>query len=82
MLDLTPREFKLLAHLTQNALRVISPRELVQAVQGYDCEDEREAREMIKWYVYRLRRKVEPDPAHPQYILNVRGVGYTLGEGE
>jgi DNA-binding response OmpR family regulator len=35
-----------------------------------------EAREIIKWYVHRLRKKVEPDPPNPRYILNVRGVGY------
>jgi len=78
-LKLTPREFKLLVHLMQNAHRVISPRELVQVVQGYDCEDQREAREVIKWYIHRLRSKVEPDPSNPQYVLNVRGVGYTFG---
>ena len=81
-LDLTPREFQLLAHLMQNAHRVISPGELVQVVQGYNCEDEREAREIIKWYIHRLRHKVEPDPSNPRYVLNVRGVGYTFGSRE
>ncbi len=81
-LELTFSEFKLLAHLMQNADRVVSSKELVQVVQGYECEDEREAREIIKWYIHRLRRKVEPDPSNPQYILNVRGVGYTLGGKE
>lgn len=78
-LDLTPREFALLAHLMQNARRVVPVRELVRVVQGYEAESEWEAREVIKWYVHRLRRKVEKDPAHPRYILNVRGVGYRLG---
>ncbi len=78
-LELTSREFALLVHLMQNADRVIPPQELVQVVQGYDCEDRIEAREIIKWYVHRLRRKVEPDPSRPRYILNVRGVGYTFG---
>ena len=32
--------------------------------------------EIIKWYIHRLRKEVEPDPAKPRYILNVRGVGY------
>jgi len=79
-LDLTPSEFKLLFYLMQNAQRVISPRELVQAVREYECEHEREAREIIKWYIHRLRRKVEPDPSSPRHILNVRGVGYTFKE--
>jgi DNA-binding response OmpR family regulator len=79
-LDLTTREFKLLAHLIQNANRVVGPKELVQAVQGYECDSMYEARDIIKWYVHRLRRKVEPDPANPRYIANVRGVGYRFGE--
>ena len=79
-LDLTPSEFKLLLCLMQNAQRVVSPRELVRAVRGYECEYEWEAREIIKWYIHRLRRKVEPDPSSPRHILNVRGVGYTFEE--
>lgn len=79
-LDLTPREFALLAHLMRNVGRVVPVRELVRVVQGYEAESEWEAREVIKWYVHRLRRKVEKDPAHPRYILNVRGVGYRLGD--
>jgi len=77
-LDLTPGEFKLLLYLMQNAQRVVSPRELVRAARGYECEYEWEARDTIKWYIHRLRRKVEPDPSSPRHILNVRGVGYTF----
>lgn len=79
-LDLTPSEYKLLLCLAQNAHRVVSPRELVRAVRGYESESEREARDIIKWYIHRLRRKVEHDPSHPRHILNVRGVGYTFEE--
>jgi two-component system alkaline phosphatase synthesis response regulator PhoP len=75
-LELTPREFRLLVHLMENVHRVVSPQELVQVVQGYECEDVREAREVIKWYIHRLRRKLELDLTDPQYIVNVRGVGY------
>lgn len=81
-LDLTAREFRLLVHLVQNASRVIPPQELVQAVMEYKADDPIEARQVIKWYIYRLRRKVEPDPSNPRYILNVRGVGYTLADDE
>ena len=81
-LDLTPAEFRLLVHLIENAHRVVAPQELVQVVQGYVCEDVREAREIIRWHIHRLRAKVEPDPTQPRYILNVRGVGYTLGLDE
>ena len=79
-LDLTPGELKLLLCLMQNAQRVISPRELVLAVQGYESEYEWEARDTIKWHIHRLRRKVEPDPSNPRHILNVRGVGYRFEE--
>jgi DNA-binding response OmpR family regulator len=75
LLDLTLTEFKLLAYLMQHPDQVISPRELVSAVQGYEA-DEHEARAIIRVHVRRLRQKMEPDPDHPEYVLNVRGVGY------
>jgi DNA-binding response OmpR family regulator len=77
--ELTPREFVLLVHLMQNADRAVSPQELVEVVREYKPIDAYEARDIIKWYIYRLRRKVEPDPTEPCYILNVRGIGYTFG---
>ena len=79
-LDLTPREFSLLVHLMRNAPRVIPPTELVRVVRQYEVEHIHEAREIIKWYIHRLRRKVEPDPSAPRHILNVRGVGYRFVE--
>lgn len=78
--ELTNPELALLVHLIRNANRVVPHSELVAEVRQYQPEYPNEAREIIKWYIHRLRRKVEPDPAHPRYILNVRGAGYTLGE--
>jgi len=75
LLNLTPTEFRLLACLMRKADQVLSCQELVREVQNYDC-NEREARDIIRVHVRRLRQKIEPDPANPQYILNVRGVGY------
>lgn len=75
-LDLTPSEFKLLVHLMQNPGQAISPPELVEVVRQYQPEYLHEARQIIKWYVHRLRRKIELDPSHPRHVLNVRGVGY------
>jgi len=75
-LDLTPREFSLLVHLMKNAHRVVPPPELVRVVREYEPQDLCEARQIIKWYIYRLRHRVEPDPSAPRYILNVRGIGY------
>ncbi len=75
-LDLTRREFRLLAHLMENTDRVVEPSELVRVTRDYDPEDVQEARDIIKWYIHRLRQKVEPDPSQPVYVVNVRGVGY------
>jgi two-component system alkaline phosphatase synthesis response regulator PhoP len=79
LLNLTPSEFKLLAYFLNNPERVLPPRELVSIVRDYDTEDDLEAREIIKWYIHRLRHKIETDPSNPEYIINVRGVGYLMG---
>lgn len=77
-LDLTPSEFNLIVHLLRNDDRVITPTELVEVVRGYKPEDVIEARQIIKWYVHRLRQKVEQDSSMPEYLINVRGVGYRI----
>ncbi len=74
--DLTPREFSLLVHMMRNSPQVIGPRDLVEVVRDYRPEHTYEARDIIKWYIHRLRQKVEPEPSEPRHILNVRGVGY------
>lgn len=73
--SLTPTEFALLTHLVQHTGEVQEYRKLVREVQGYEA-DEWEARNLIKYYIHCLRKKLEPQPADPEYILNVRGVGY------
>jgi DNA-binding response OmpR family regulator len=79
-LDLTPQEFKLLSFMLENSHRVIGPKELVSEVRDYDCDSLYEARQIIKWYIHRLRQKIEPDPSTPRYVINVRGVGYRFGD--
>ncbi|HMO54637.1 MAG TPA: response regulator transcription factor, partial [Tepidiformaceae bacterium] len=76
-IPLTPTEFKILAYLAKNAGKVVSPVEILRAVQDYTYS-EREAQEIVKVYIRRIRRKVEADPAEPSYIINVRGFGYML----
>ncbi len=76
-IPLTPTEFKILAYLAKNAGKVVSPVEILRAVQDYTYS-EREAQEIVKVYIRRIRRKVEHDPAEPSYIVNVRGFGYML----
>ncbi len=80
-IPLSPSEFKLLAALASRLGEVIEYVALVRLGLGYDA-DSLEARELIKRHVFELRQKIEPDPASPQYILNVRGVGYRLAPSQ
>jgi DNA-binding response OmpR family regulator len=74
---LTPTEGKLLKVLLDNRGRVLSHRELVQLVQGYDVT-EREAPEVLRPLVSRLRHKLAHFPGGDSWINNVRGAGYVL----
>ncbi len=74
---LSPTEFKLLVALATRPGEAIDYGDLVQESMGYEAESW-EAKELIKRHVYALRHKIETDPAAPQYILNVRGIGYRL----
>ena len=71
--QLTYVEFELLRILASNPGRVYSRRMLLEALWG--GADYREPR-TIDVHVRHLREKLEPDPAEPEYILTVRGVGY------
>jgi len=75
--DLTPNEYKLLTTLARYPGRAYSRFELINRVQGDDFEgDER----TIDVHVKNLRKKIEPDAAHPRYIETVSGVGYRLAK--
>ncbi len=78
--NLTPTELRLLTTLIQRSDEVIGAHELVQEVQGYEC-DELEARAIIRVHIRRLRKKIEELPEEPRYIINVRGVGYMFASG-
>jgi DNA-binding response OmpR family regulator len=80
-LELTPTELRLLSTLIAHTDQVMSCRELVYQVQNYET-DEREARSIVRVYIRRLRKKIEPDPSSPNYILNVRGAGYMFSTAE
>lgn len=74
-IDLSPKEFDLLAFLARNREQVFSRDQLLEKVWGYDyAGDTRTVDVHIRW----LRQKIEIDPAHPEHILTVRGVGYKL----
>jgi DNA-binding response OmpR family regulator len=76
-LDLTPTEFDILCVLVERAPAVLSPQEIARRVFEYNVS-EVEARELVRWHVHHLRRKLEIDPDRPQMLKNVRGIGYKL----
>ena len=80
MIHLTPAEGRLLRVLIENPGRVYSHRELVLLVQGYDTS-QREAPEILRPLVSRLRHKLESFPSLSDRIVSVRGTGY-LYEGD
>jgi len=74
-LDLTPKEFDLLAFLARNRGLVFSREQLLEKVWGYDhAGDTRTVDVHIRW----LRRKIEAEPGKPRRIVTVRSVGYKL----
>ncbi len=80
VIHLTPAEGRLLRVLIENPGRVYSHRELVLLVQGYDTS-QREAPEILRPLVSRLRHKLEAFPSLSDRVVSVRGTGY-LYEGD
>jgi two-component system KDP operon response regulator KdpE len=74
---LTPHEWGMLKVLVKYAGQVVKPRYLLREVWGPDYGDEGD---YIRAYITRLRRKVEPDPKQPRYILLERGFGYRMAD--
>jgi two-component system KDP operon response regulator KdpE len=72
---LTPKEYDVLAYLAHNAGKVITHRQILQAVWGPEYGDEAD---YIWTYVRRIRHKVEQDPEQPRYVLTEPGVGYRM----
>ena len=70
---LTPKEFDLLRYLVSQAPRPIPHRELLSAVWGPDYGDQID---YLRVFITYLRKKIEPEPAKPQYILTEPWVGY------
>jgi len=70
---LTPREFRLFALLIEKAGRILSHRELLERVWGWEYTDDLD---YVRIYISHLRQKLEPDPALPKYIITEPGVGY------
>jgi two-component system response regulator MtrA len=74
-ISLTPTEYRLLVTLAERPGQALDYQTLVRLILDYEAELW-EAKELIKRHVFTLRQKIEPDPAQPALILNVRGVGY------
>ena len=70
---LTPTEFKLLGILARSSGRVFSRAELIDQVFDYDFDS---FEHTVETHIRNLRRKIEPNPGNPKYIVTVFGIGY------
>jgi len=76
-IHLTPIEFDILRELAEHAGKLVTQRQLLQAVwgPGYELETH-----YLRVPVAHIRAKIEPDPSHPSYLITEPGVGYRLRE--
>ncbi len=72
-LALTPTEYRLLAYLVQNAGLVLTYRQLLERVWGWEYVGDVD---YVRVYIWRLRKKIERNPGEPKYIRTEHGVGY------
>lgn len=72
---LTRTEYSLLRQLALNLNRVMLNQDLLNAVWGQECRDDID---YLRAYIRYLRRKLEKDPSHPEYIVTSPGIGYML----
>lgn len=77
LVDLTAREFELLHHFVRRPGRVYSRAQLLDMVWGYGHEGYEHT---VNSHINRLRAKIERDPANPEYILTIWGVGYKFND--
>ena len=76
--ELSLKEFELLYLLVRNRGRVLSRDMLLEKIWGYDYLGETRT---VDVHIRNLRKKIEKDDNHPQYIITVRGVGYKFARG-
>lgn len=77
--EVTPSEFELLAVLTRQPGRIFTRAQLLDALHGVAIESYERA---IDAHIKNIRRKIEPNPREPKYILTVYGVGYKFTDGQ
>jgi two-component system KDP operon response regulator KdpE len=77
-IHLTPKEFELLAHLMRHSGKVLTHRKLLTAIWGANYSEQTE---YLRVFIGQLRKKIEPDPASPRYILTEPWIGYRFDPG-
>lgn len=77
MLELTPKEFELLAYLAKNKSRILTRDQLLNVIWNYDFVGDTR---IVDVHISHLREKIEQDTKKPAYIKTVRGLGYKLEE--
>ena len=70
---LSPREFRLFALLVENAGRILTHRQLLEKVWGWEYTNDLD---YVRIYISHLRHKIEPNPSLPKYLITEPGVGY------
>jgi two-component system alkaline phosphatase synthesis response regulator PhoP len=78
-IELTPTEFSILSTMARDPGRVFTRAQLLDAVHGIAIDSYERA---IDAHVKNIRRKLEPDPARPRYLLTVYGVGYRVTDAD
>jgi len=76
-LELTPKEFELIRFLARSTGKVLTRDYLLENIWGYEYLGDTRT---VDVHIRHLRQKLEPDPANPQYIETVRGIGYKFKE--
>ncbi len=74
-IELTPTGYRILAYPAQNSGRVLTQDLLLEQIWGIECVGKGH---LLQMNINRLRRKIEPDPLHPRYILTRVAIGYLL----
>ncbi|MBK6319547.1 MAG: winged helix-turn-helix domain-containing protein [Dehalococcoidia bacterium] len=78
---LTASEFRIVEYMARHSGRVLKSHEVLNAVSSDYEYLPREAQDVFKVYVRRIRRKLEPNESEPRYLVTVRGFGYRLEGG-
>ncbi|MCA0756526.1 response regulator transcription factor [Paenibacillus sp. N4] len=76
-IELSAKEFQLLAYLMQNARQVMTAERLLSHIWGYDSSLDTKT---LQVHIGNLRKKIEPNPSSPTRIVTIRGIGYKFDD--